>query len=189
MNTIEYKSQNIHTSHAQSTKNTKYIMNLLLVLAITLLAVIPTPEVYARTNKKPAKTSWFREKYLQQTYDDYYEYTVNRHSLEDNDIDQCPDFKKSAFIFAIMNQQIYSISKTCKIYVTKAQEPEPDLTFINYTPPELQYTKLMNVTATEVIHLIHEFTCYTLKTGMYVLSLILLCCSTLFIVIMLFCQY
>lgn len=164
----------------------------LLSLAIAALTVIPTPEVYAvttaaaKTNKKPAKTSWFREKYLQQTYDDYYEYTVNRYILEDNDIDRCPDFEKSASIFAITNQQIYRISKTCKIYVTKA--PDPDPSYVNYTPPDSQYTKLMNVTVMDVVHFVHEFACYTFEIGMFIMSLVLLCCSTLFIGFVMFCQ-
>jgi hypothetical protein len=160
---------------------------LLLGMAIAMLTMIPTPEVHARTNKKPAKTSWFREKYLQQTYDDYYEYTVNRYSLEDNDIDRCPDFEKSASIFAITNQQIYRISKTCKIYITKAHDPDPS--YVNYTPPESQYMKLMNVTVMDVVHFVHEFACYTFEIGMYVLSVILLCCSTMFIGLVMFCQY
>ena len=165
----------------------------LLGMAIAMLTMIPTPEVHAvttaaaKTTKKPAKTSWFREKYLQQTYDEYYEYTVNRYSLEDNDIDRCPDFEKSAFIFAITNQQIYKISKTCKNYVTKAHYPDPS--YVNYTPPESHYTKLMNVTVMDVVHFVHEFACYTFEIGMYVLSVILLCCCTMFIGLVMFCQY
>lgn len=160
---------------------------LLLGLSATMLAVIPTPEVHAHMNKKPAKTSWFREKYLQQTYDDYYEYTVNRNSLEDNNIDRCIDFKKSASIFAITNQQIYRISKTCKIYVTKATDPDPS--YMNYTPHESQYTKFMNVTVMDVVHFVHEFICYTFEIGMFIMSLVLLCCSTIIIGLVLFCQY
>jgi hypothetical protein len=150
-----------------------------------MLTMIPTTEVHAYTNKKPAKTSWIREKYLQKTYDDYYEYMVNRHSLEDNDIDWCPDFEKWAYIFAITNQQIYRISKTCKTYVTKATDPS----YVNYTPPESHYTQVMNVKVMDVIHFVDEFACYTFELVMLIMSVILLCCSTMFIGLVLFCQY
>jgi len=87
-------------------------------MAIAMITMIPTPEVHAHTNKKPAKTSWFREKYLQQTYDDYYEYTVNRYSLEDNDIDRCPDFEKSASIHECYNNGCCSFcTRICLLYI------------------------------------------------------------------------
>jgi hypothetical protein len=157
---------------------------LVIGLALTIFTVLPSSCVYAYTNKNQVKSSsWFREKYLQQTYDDYYAYTVSRHSLEDNDIDICPDFEKSASIFAITSQHIYRISKTCKIYVSK------DPSYINYTPPESYYTQVINVTVMDVIHFVHEFVCYTFEVGMLIISVIVLCCSTLFIGLVLFCQY
>lgn len=131
-------------------------------------------------------SSWFREKYNEQTYDDYYDYTVSRYSLTDNNRDTCPDIHTSASIFAITGQQIRRVTRTCSsLYVTKGTLSS----IAKYTPPEAHYIQLIEVTIADVAEIIGVFMCYLLEIAMLLVSLILLCWSTLMMVMLIFCQY
>ena len=144
-------------------------------------AAVELPSPHSTT---PSSDSWFREKYLQQTYRDYYHYTLTRYEFGDNDRDVCPDFHKSASIFAITGQQIYRITKTCSsLYVQKEITKS-----VNYTPPEAHYIQLIDITVMDIVRFVTEFACYTFEIGMFILSVILLCCSTILIGIGLFCS-
>ena len=149
------------------------------ILLASAAVALPSPH-----STTPSSDSWFREKYLQQTYRDYYHYTLTRYEFGDNDRDVCPDFHKSASIFAITGQQIYRITKTCSsLYVQK------DITkSVNYTPPPAHYIQLIDITVMDVVRSVTEFACYTFEIGMFILSVILLCCSTILIGIGLFCS-
>jgi hypothetical protein len=41
----------------------------------------------------------------------------------------------------------------------------------------------------DVIQLIRGFLCYTFEIGMYAMSILLLCCSTILITIVMYCHY
>lgn len=156
-------------------------------MAMAILAITPLlVQSAALTLPEPGHSSktWFREKYLQQTYDDYYHYTLTRYELGDNDRDVCPDFHKSASIFAITGRQIYQITKTCSsLYVQKGNAKS-----VNYTPPPAHYIQLIDITVMDVVRFITEFACYTFEIGIFILSIILLCCSTILIGIGLLCS-
>lgn len=136
-----------------------------------------------------ASSSWFREKYNEQTYHDYYDYTVSRYSLTDNNRDTCPDIHTSASIFAITGQQIQRVTRTCSsLYVTK--RTSTSLSSIpKYTPPEAHYIQLIEVSVVDVAEIIGVFMCYLLEIAMLLVSLILLFWTTLMMVMLLFCQY
>lgn len=68
----------------------------LLLIMVFFAAVAVAPSV-----------SWFREKYLTHTYNEYYTYTLTRWRMEDNDRDVCPDTHTSAIYFAITGQQLW----------------------------------------------------------------------------------
>ena len=156
-----------------------------ILLASAAVALPSQPRPTSRSSSTtPSSDSWFREKYLQQTYRDYYHYTLTRYEFGDNDRDVCPDFHKSASIFAITGQQIYRITKTCSsLYVQKEITKS-----VNYTPPEAHYIQLIDITVMDVVRFVTEFACYTFEIGMFILSVILLCCSTILIGIGLFCS-
>jgi len=137
----------------------------------------------ATTTTKEKPISRFREKYLEQIYNDQYHYTLTRRSLDDNDYDMCPDYHKSATIFSITGQQINRIITTCGVYIER--KPQND---IQYTPPESHYTILAQITVMDVIQFTSTFICYTFEIGMYIMSIILLCCSTILIGIGLLCS-
>lgn len=141
-----------------------------------------------------ASSSWFREKYNEQTYNDYYDYTVSRYSLTDNNRDTCPDIHTSASIFAITGQQIRRVTRTCSsLYVTKGTSLSlsslSSSSIPKYTPPEAHYIQLIEVTVVDVVEIIGVFMCYLLEIAMLLVSLILLIWSTLMMVMLLFCQY
>ena len=138
-----------------------------------------------------ASSSWFREKYNEQTYNDYYDYTVSRYSLTDNNRDTCPDIHTSASIFAITGQQIQRVTRTCSsLYVTKGTSLSLSSSSIpKYTPPDAHYIQLIEVTVVDVVEFIGVFMCYLLEIAMLLVSLILLFWTTLMMVMLLFCQY
>ena len=139
-----------------------------------------------------SSSSWFREKYNEQTYNDYYDYTVSRYSLTDNNRDTCPDIHTSASIFAITGQQIQRVTRTCSsLYVTKGTSSSlsSSSSIPKYTPPEAHYIQLIEVTVVDVVEFIGVFMCYLLEIAMLLVSLILLFWTTLMMVMLLFCQY
>jgi hypothetical protein len=157
---------------------------LALFMITETLAIQPSAAAAATTTTLTEKPiSRFREKYLEQLYNDHYHYTLNRRSLEDNDYDMCPDYHKSATIFSITGQQINRVITTCGVYIER--KPEND---IQYSPPESHYTILAQITVMDVIQFTSAFICYTFEIGMYIMSIILLCCSTILIGIGIFCS-
>jgi hypothetical protein len=149
-------------------------------------SVLATVIIIIALLSSASASSWFREKYNEQTYDDYYDYTVSRYSLTDNNRDTCPDIHTSASIFAITGQQIQRVTRTCSsLYVKKGTLSS----IAKYTPPEAYYIQLLEVTIADVVEFIGVFMCYLFEVSMLLVSLILLCWSTLMMVMLLFCQY
>jgi hypothetical protein len=138
------------------------------------------------TTTTTTQTTWFREKYNEQTYQDYYDYSISRYNLRDNNRDTCPDFHTSASIFAITGQQIKRVTRTCSsLYVKKGVSSKANA---KYTPPEAHYIQLIEVTVVDILEIIGVFMCYLLEFAMLLVSLILLFWSTVFMVILVFCQ-
>ncbi len=134
----------------------------------------------------PSSKTWFREKYLIGSHDVYYEYTLHRFQLGDNDLDMCPDIHKTATLYAIIGRYLHEIKHTCdSLYVQKNSEQiqrntDPD--------PDTDYT-LLSEEGFNIIHFIFQVSCYTFEIGMIIMSILLAACSTLFMFILLFCQY
>jgi len=157
------------------------------VLAILTIALLSSTTMAAAV---ASPSSWFREKYNEQTYHDYYDYTVSRSSLMDNNRDTCPDFHASASIFAITGQQIQRVTRTCSsLYVNKGTTKAKAKANGKYNPPEAHYTQMADITVVDVVEFIGVFMCYLLEIAMLLVSLILLFWSTLIMLMLLFCQY
>jgi len=156
---------------------TRHLMlSLCIMCGLFIIAAQALPPALASRTR-----SRFREKYLQRYNDEYHYYTVNRHSLEDNDVDQCPDIEKSSTIFAITGQQFYRIKYVCNAHF----QPAKPSGYVNYTPPESHYSQLSKITVMDIIRVMNEILCYTFEISMYIMSVILLYCSTIFIGIVL----
>lgn len=157
------------------------------VLATLTIALLSSTTMAAAV---ASASSWFREKYNEQTYHDYYDYTVSRSSLIDNNRDTCPDFHASASIFAITGQQIQRVTRTCSsLYVNKGTTSAKAKANGKYNPPEAHYTQMADIIVVDVVEFIGVFMCYLLEFAMLLVSLILLFWSTLIMVMLLFCQY
>lgn len=153
---------------------------------IAALLTIVSLLLSSGTTTTTTQTTWFREKYNEQTYNDYYDYSISRYNLRDKNRDVCPDFHTSASIFAITGQQIKRVTQTCSsLYVKKGASSKANA---KYTPPEAHYIQLIEVTVVDILEIIGVFMCYLLEIGMLLMSIIMLFCSTVFMVILVFCQ-
>ena len=152
-----------------------------LLLALTL-ALTFTPVVIASA---PSTSSWFREKYLQKTYDDYYEYTYTRYKLEDNDRDVCPDVHKSSIFFAITGRRIGRSTQQpqTRLYITKSRIGT------HYKQPNAHDVQIIDITVTDVIVFLIEFMLYAYKIMMALSSIVLASCGTLCMLMLIFCKY
>ena len=152
-------------------------MKLLLIISSILVTI-------AATNAE----SWFREKYLQKTYDEYYDYSISRYRFGDNNPDICPEIHKSAIFFAItgrpMNRK--TVFPTCfpSLYARKLSKID-----LQYHPPEAHYVRLVRVTVTDVIEPLGNFMCYLFELCMILLSMIFASFGTLVMIILIFRQY
>jgi len=139
----------------------------------------------------PPPNSWFREKYLVASYEIYHDYMLYRYVWDDNDIDKCPDIYNGASLYAITGRHIYQIKRTCPfIYVLpKFAETEtitPIPIPIPIPIPDLRIVYLMLVDA---LQRLFQISCYIFEIVMNILSIVLAACFTLFMIILLFCQY
>jgi hypothetical protein len=157
------------------------------LVAVMMAAVTVTVMATAATT--PTSKSWFQEKYIQETYVVYYEYMLTRYELGDNDRDVCPDIHKSSTIFAITGQHITRITKTCSSPYAKKKPAKVDLDQEGQYAQYAQYAQYITGIMTSIIEFIGEFICYTFEITMLILSIILASCSTLFMIILMFCQY
>lgn len=153
-------------------------MKLLLIISSLLLTITDS------TNAE----SWFREKYLQKTYDEYYEYSISRYHFGDNNREICPEIHKSATFFAItgrpMNRNMMRPICLSSLYARKLTKID-----LQYHPPEAHYVRLIRVTVTDVIEPIGDFMCYLFELCMILLSVIFASFGTLVMIILIFRQY
>ena len=155
------------------------------MMAVAMAAAVATAAATATAATTPTSKSWFRDKYIQETYVVYYEYMLTRYELGDNDRDVCPDIHKSSTIFAITGQHITRITNTCSSPYAKKKPAKVDL---DQEGQYAQYAQFITGIMTSIIEFIGEFICYTFEITMLILSIILSSCSTLFMIILMFCQ-
>jgi hypothetical protein len=165
------------------------------LLLFSLAAVSVAPPSPPSPSPSPHLKSWFREKYLVAADDTYYDYTLNRFRLDDNDIDMCPDIYKSATIFAITGRYIHEIKRTCNsIYMQKRRiiinSYSSGYNVTTTLQDELRdIQEMIDRGITDIFQISGVLICYTFEFGMILVSVILALYSTLFMIILLFCQY
>lgn len=152
----------------------------------------PAIRISPRSSSSPPSKSWFREKYLVGSYVIYYDYNLNRFEFGDNDRDMCPDVYKLATIYAITGRYLQEIKYTCSsLYYVQIPTKNND-SHIDYIVPrsfELQDLAIIYIIATDVLQFLGQFLCYIFDIGITILSVLFAACFTLFMVILLFCQY
>ena len=143
--------------------------SLLLLLLFTTSAATAT-----------APVTWFREKYLTQTYNEYYIYTFSRWRLEDNDRDMCPDLHKPAIYFAMTGHQIWRVTPQ------RRQGRESNT---GYTPPTAYDIRWIEITVIDVVSFLIVFIQYCCELLIILLSLLMASLTTLILGILVFGQY
>ena len=136
----------------------------------------------------PPPNPWFREKYQSLTNELYYDYMLHRAEWGDNDVDMCPDIHKPATIYAITGQYMNEIKRTCNaIYVEKYAHTTTNATAT--APTHEQLLENIDRMITDFFEYSGVCACYAFEIGMIVMSVILASCSTLFMIMLVFCQY
>lgn len=129
-----------------------------------------------------SSSSFIQEKYLDELYNQQYCYTLEeiQHNPE-----ICPEFHSSAMYFAITGQrQLNRVSQTCR-HIQSPLQPHDNIRNSNNN----SYILLSDIILTDIVFFFKEFVCYTFEYGMLLISVILASCSTLFMIMLLFCQY
>jgi hypothetical protein len=167
--------------------NTRFwIAGWMMMLSLYVPEAKAEAEVANTAPSSPPSTSWFREKYLLRAHDIYYDYTLHRFDFGDNDRDVCPDVYNSATIYAITGRYFQEIKHTCSsLYIQKNTKNNNQ----PYIPPLSYDVRFIHITVTDVLQFLGQFICYTFEIGMIITSIVLAACSTLFMILLLFCQY
>ena len=141
---------------------------LLLLLCTTSAATVTAP------------VTWVQEKYLTQTYNEYYIYTFSRWRLDDNDRDMCPDLHKPAIYFAMTGQQLWRVTP---------QRRHGRESKTGYTPPTAYDIRWIEITVLDVVSFLLVFIQYCCELLILLLSLLMLSLTTLILGILVFGQY
>jgi hypothetical protein len=139
-----------------------------------------------------APNSWFREKYLSQTYDEYYHYSISRYRFGNNEHDDvCPEIHKSATFFAITGRQmnrkpvLLPICPSVSLYVRKYNNTKHAI-YQEYTHPEVQYARFI---MSDIIEPLGKFIEYIFELCMILCSILFASFISLVMIILTFAQY
>lgn len=144
----------------------------------TILAIILLTASIATTTNT-TQVSWFREKYLKQTYYDYYIYTYERHSLGDNDIDMCPDTYKSASFYAITGLSDFGKNRMSKLpprisLAAMAAAEATNSTQIHFQLPKPHGIYILDMTLRDILIYISNMTDELFKMAFMAINIAML---------------
>jgi len=153
-------------------------------MLLLLSCVVFFAAAAAATAASDTSSSFIREKYLDELYNQQYCYTLEeiQHNPE-----ICPEFHTSAMYFAITGRrQLNRVSQTCSHihHHTTVTPLQPHNSNSNSNSNSSSYVLLP-----DIAFFFKVFACYTFEYGMLLISVILASCSTLFMIMLLFCQY
>lgn len=147
------------------------IISTSLLLLITTSAAVAVPV--------PAPVTWFREKYLTQTYNEYYIYTFSRLRLDDNGRDMCPELHKPAIYFAITGQPLWRVTSQ------RRQGREATTGYITPTAYDIRW---IEITVLDVVRFLIVFGQYYCELFILLLSVLMAALTTLILGILVFGQ-
>ena len=152
-----------------------------LLLLFTTMTVATTPAV-----------PWFREKYLKETYNEYYIYTFSRWRLDDNHIDMCPELHKPAVYFAITGRNLWTHTPlTHATYRQRQREDRRRHRQHNQGPGEYtaHYILWFEITVQDVVWFLIDFTLYCCELLILLLSVLMASLTTMILCMLVFGQY
>ena len=160
--------------------------------SLSLSLLFATMAVATTTPAAP----WFREKYLKETYNEYYIYTFSRWRLDDNHIDMCPELHKPAVYFAITGQNLWTHTPlTHGTYRQRQREDRRrqrrqrrrhDQGPGEYTA---HYLLWFEITVQDVVWFLIDFILYCWELLILLLSVIMASLTTMILCILVFGQY
>ena len=151
---------------------------------ITLLLLLFTTSSAAAATA--ASTPWFREKYLAQTYNEYYIYTFSRWRLEDNDLDMCPEIHKPAVYFAMTGRPLWRESPLSHPTYRQRQRRQRRRIITQPTPYDIRWVE---ISVLDVVWFLIDFHLYCCELLIPLLSIFMASLTTIILCILVFGQY
>lgn len=148
-----------------------------IIISTSLLLLITTSAAVA--DPAPAPVTWFREKYLTQTYNEYYIYTFSRLRLDNNGRDMCPELHKPAIYFAITGQPLWRVTSQ------RRQGREATTGYITPTAYDIRW---IEITVLDVVRFLIVFGQYYCELFILLLSVLMAALTTLILGILVFGQ-
>ena len=163
---------------------------------ITPLLLLFTTSSAASAASASAPVTWFREKYLTQTHNEYYIYTFSRWQLDDNDIDMCPELHRPAVYFAMTGRPLWRESPlthpTYRKRQRQRQRQRRDRSRAGggYTQPTTAYDiRWIEITVQDVALFLIDFHLYCCELLILLLSVLMASLTTIILCILVFGQY
>jgi hypothetical protein len=159
------------------------------ILMVFFATVTTTAAAAAVAATVAPSVSWFREKYLTQTYNEYYTYTLTRWKMEDNDRDVCPDTHTSAVYFALTGKQLWRYHDHRHLHRlprVSVLPPRPPPQFPSYISHEI---RIIQYTVEHVIWFLYSFTQYCCLLLIQLLSILMASLATMIMIMLVFYQY
>ena len=144
-----------------------------------MLLLLSCVMFFATTTAASDTSSFIREKYLDELYNQQYCFTLQEiwHHPE-----ICPEFHSSAMYFAITGRR--QLIQNCRHIYTTVSPLQPRNSNSNSNS-----NVLLDIILMDIVFFFKEFVCYTFEYGLLLISVILASCSTIFMIMLLFCQY
>lgn len=151
----------------------------MLFLLSCVLFFVAFATATAAADTSSSSSSFIREKYLDELYNQQYCYTLQQ--IQHNP-EICPEFHSSAMYFAITGRRRFT--QTCRHihHHTTVSPLQPRDIIRNNNNSYVLLSDIIIIILTDIAY-------YTFEYGMLLISVILASCSTLFMIMLLFCQY
>lgn len=188
----------MHITHTQPVR--PMTQNLTRITLLVLLSLLYIETTKTKTPKLPS-SSWFREKYLNEQYNQYYKYAFE---TDYEDRVTCPEIHKPAMINAITGATQYTMTRTRRhIILPPPPPPPPPPITVSETTPETDpplfksyYIYILDITIRDIVLFIADVlimiahcTYYTWQIILMTLMLSMTITVTILVLVMFFGQY
>jgi hypothetical protein len=158
------------------------------LITLSPLLLLFTTEVAVAT-----ATPWFREKYLKETYNEYYIYTFSRWRLDDNHIDMCPELHKPAVYFAITGRNLWTHTPLTHGTYRQRQRRQRQRQRRRHDQGPGEYTAhyllWFEITVQDVVWFLIDFILYCWELLILLLSVLMASLTTMILCMLVFGQY
>jgi hypothetical protein len=157
------------------------------------LSLSPLLLLFTTSVTAAAATPWFREKYLKETYNEYYIYTFSRWRLDDNHIDMCPELHKPAVYFAITGHNLWTHTPLTHGTYRQRQRRQRQRQRRRHDQGPGEYTAhyllWFEITVQDVVWFLIDFILYCWELLILLLSVLMASLTTMILCMLVFGQY